>query len=80
MAGTRAGARGKGIGTLLTQYGLAQTRAAGNGYCETDWRSANLLASRFWRDGFVEDDDRTVFALADLGAESRPLSVCCPVS
>lgn len=47
-AGTRAEARGRGIGTLLTRYGLAQARAAGYRFCEADWRSANLLASRFW--------------------------------
>jgi hypothetical protein len=32
---------------------LAQAARAGFRYCETDWRSANLLASRFWpRQGF----------------------------
>lgn len=52
-AGTRVEARGRGIGTLLTKYGLAQARAAGYRFCETDWRSTNLLASRFWpRRGF----------------------------
>ena len=53
VAGTRVEARGRGIGTLLTKVGLAQARAAGYRFCETDWRSTNLLASRFWpRRGF----------------------------
>jgi GNAT superfamily N-acetyltransferase len=47
-AGTREGARGKGISTVLTKHGLAQARAAGYRFCETDWRSTNLLTSRFW--------------------------------
>ena len=54
VAGTRPEARGRGIGTLLTRYGQAQAARAGFHYCETDWRSANLLASRFWpRQGFL---------------------------
>jgi ribosomal protein S18 acetylase RimI-like enzyme len=53
VAGTREGMRGRGIGTLLTNHGLIQARAAGYRFCETDWRSTNLLASRFWpRQGF----------------------------
>lgn len=53
VAGTREKARGKGIGTLLTKHGLKQARVAGYRYCEADWRSTNLLASRFWpRQGF----------------------------
>ena len=53
VAGTRSAVRGQGIGTLLTRYGLAQARAAGHRFCETDWRSTNLLAARFWpRQGF----------------------------
>jgi ribosomal protein S18 acetylase RimI-like enzyme len=53
VAGTREEARGKGIGTLLTNHGLVQARVAGYRFCETDWRSTNLLASRFWpRQGF----------------------------
>ena len=52
-AGTRVEARGQGIGTLLTKYGLAQASVRGHRFCETDWRSTNLLASRFWpRRGF----------------------------
>lgn len=53
MAATRAAARGQGIGQRLTQYGLTQAQAKGYRYCITNWRSANLLASRFWpRQGF----------------------------
>lgn len=53
VAGTHAAARGQGISTLLTQYAFAEARAAGYHFCETDWRSTNLLASRFWpRRGF----------------------------
>ena len=48
MAGTREGERGKGIGTLLTQHVFYHARSAGYHYCETDWRSTNLLSSRFW--------------------------------
>jgi GNAT superfamily N-acetyltransferase len=53
VAGTRVAQRGRGIGTWMTQTGLAW--AAANGYrcCETDWRSTNLMSSRFWpRRGF----------------------------
>ncbi|HYN87822.1 MAG TPA: GNAT family N-acetyltransferase [Ardenticatenaceae bacterium] len=53
VAGTREWARGLGIGRALTRHGLAQARAAGARFCLTDWRSSNLLASRFWpRQGF----------------------------
>jgi GNAT superfamily N-acetyltransferase len=41
-------ARGQGIGTLLTQRGLAEARAAGYDWCVADWRTTNLLAARFW--------------------------------
>ncbi len=54
VAGTRPEARGRGVNTALTAHGLAQARAAGFEMCETDWRSTNLLSSRFWpRRGFV---------------------------
>ena len=53
VAGTRPALRGRGIGRALTQVGLAAARDAGHPICETDWRSTNLLASRFWpRQGF----------------------------
>jgi GNAT superfamily N-acetyltransferase len=52
-SGTRDWARGRGIGRALTQHVLAHARAAGYTVCETDWRSTNLLSSRFWpRRGF----------------------------
>jgi GNAT superfamily N-acetyltransferase len=47
-AGTRESARGKGVGRALTRRVLEHARAAGYRYCETDWRSTNLLASRVW--------------------------------
>lgn len=47
VAGTREEARRKGIGTVLTHHGLAQARETGYQFCETDWRSTNLLSSRF---------------------------------
>ena len=53
VAGTREEARGRGISTLLTQHGLAEAYEQGYQVCDTDWRSTNLLASRFWpRQGF----------------------------
>lgn len=53
IAGTREAARGRGIGRALTWYGLAHAYAEGYRYCISDWRSTNLLASRFWpRFGF----------------------------
>jgi len=38
--------RGKGIQSVLTRHGLAQARAAGYDFCETDWRSANRGVAR----------------------------------
>jgi GNAT superfamily N-acetyltransferase len=53
VAGTRPEARGRGVGLALTRHGLAAARAAGARHCLSDWRSANLLVSRFWpRQGF----------------------------
>jgi len=48
MAGTREDKRGQGISTLLTYHVLTQARESGYRFCNTDWRSTNLLASRFW--------------------------------
>ncbi len=48
VAGTRREARGQGLSTLLSEHILSEARAAGYRYCETDWRSTNLQASRFW--------------------------------
>ncbi len=53
IAGTRPAARGRGIATALTRAGLEHARRRGYQFCETDWRSTNLLSSRFWpRFGF----------------------------
>ena len=53
IAGTRPAARGRGIATALTRVGLEHARRRGYQFCETDWRSTNLLSSRFWpRFGF----------------------------
>lgn len=53
IGGTRESARGRGIGQALTRHGLAHARASGYRTCLADWRSASLLASRFWpRRGF----------------------------
>ena len=46
VAGTREETRREGIGTLLTNHGLAQARAMGYRFCETDWRSANRGVAR----------------------------------
>jgi len=48
VAGTRPEARGQGFGTWLSDHILAEAHSAGFRYCETDWRSTNLLSSRFW--------------------------------
>jgi ribosomal protein S18 acetylase RimI-like enzyme len=53
VASTIPDARGRGIGLALTHHGLAQAQIAGYRYCLTNWRSTNLLSSRFWpRRGF----------------------------
>jgi GNAT superfamily N-acetyltransferase len=41
-------ARGLGVGTALTDLALAWAYEQGFRTCVTDWRSANLLSSRFW--------------------------------
>lgn len=52
-AGTKAEARGRGVGLALTRAALNHAGEAGYTYCLTDWRTANLQASRFWtRRGF----------------------------
>ena len=48
VGATRPEARGKGIGRALIQRGLAEARTKGYAYCLADWRTTNLLASRFW--------------------------------
>jgi ribosomal protein S18 acetylase RimI-like enzyme len=53
VAGTRPWARRHGLMRALTQNGLADIYAKGFHWCETDWRSTNLLSSRYWpRQGF----------------------------
>jgi ribosomal protein S18 acetylase RimI-like enzyme len=53
VAATRPEQRGSGVGLALLAHALAAARAAGYQACMTDWRSTNLLASRFWtRRGF----------------------------
>ena len=50
---SRCEARGLGVGTVLTETALAWAHEQGYVTCVTDWRSANLLAARFWpRQGF----------------------------
>jgi GNAT superfamily N-acetyltransferase len=41
-------ARGLGVGVALTQHALWWARRQGHDRITTDWRIANLLASRFW--------------------------------
>jgi GNAT superfamily N-acetyltransferase len=54
IAATRPEARGTGVGVALTEHALHWAHTRGFRTCTTDWRSANLLSSRFWpRRGFV---------------------------
>ena len=48
VAATRPDARGAGLGTALAEHALHEAHLAGFETVELDWRSANLLASRFW--------------------------------
>jgi GNAT superfamily N-acetyltransferase len=48
IAATVPAARGLGVGTALARYALAWAWEQGYRACITDWRSANLLAGRFW--------------------------------
>ncbi|HEV2473621.1 MAG TPA: GNAT family N-acetyltransferase [Chthonomonadales bacterium] len=48
IAGTRPEARRRGIARALMQIGLTHSQRQGFFYCETDWRSANLLARHCW--------------------------------
>jgi ribosomal protein S18 acetylase RimI-like enzyme len=55
IAATLPDARGSGAGVALTEHALAWAREAGYQAVQTDWRVANLEASRFWpRRGFRE--------------------------
>jgi GNAT superfamily N-acetyltransferase len=40
--------RGRGIGLALSRHAISWAAGAGYGTVTTDWRVANLLASRFW--------------------------------
>ncbi len=48
IAATVREARGLGVGNVLTETALAWAHGQGYVTCITDWRSANLLAARFW--------------------------------
>ena len=48
IAGTFPQFQGLGIGRALTSHGLADAYEKGYRICLTDWRSTNLLSSRFW--------------------------------
>jgi ribosomal protein S18 acetylase RimI-like enzyme len=48
VAATLESARGQGIGRQLTHLGLLHVKQNGYAYCGTDWRTTNLLSSRFW--------------------------------
>ena len=53
LAATREAERGRGIGQALAIRGLAAAADDGFTVCAADWRTTNLLASRFWpRFGF----------------------------
>jgi GNAT superfamily N-acetyltransferase len=53
VAATKPQARGRGISSALSWYGLEQAQQEGYEICYTNWISPNLLASRFWpRFGF----------------------------
>ena len=53
VAATRVEDRGSGVGVALTEFALHWAHGEGYLKCVTDWRSANLAASRFWpRRGF----------------------------
>ncbi len=55
VAATKPQARGRGVNTALTWYGLKCARDDGYEICYTNWISPNLLASRFWpRFGFQD--------------------------
>jgi ribosomal protein S18 acetylase RimI-like enzyme len=48
VAGTRPDVRGAGLGVALVEHALHEAHRAGFETVELDWRSTNLLASRFW--------------------------------
>jgi GNAT superfamily N-acetyltransferase len=48
VAATHPELRGRGVGSALTQAGLADATARGYTSCNVDWRVTNLKSSRFW--------------------------------
>ena len=48
FAATRQGVRGEGVGLALAHHALAYAAEHGFRSITVDWRSANLLSSRFW--------------------------------
>jgi ribosomal protein S18 acetylase RimI-like enzyme len=53
--------RGRGAGRMLTLFSLEQQQLAGYSFAVTDWRCANLLSSRFWKQvGFVPTFHRLI--------------------
>jgi GNAT superfamily N-acetyltransferase len=53
FAATRPEAQGQGVGLALTAHALDWARSEGFASMTVDWRSVNLLSSRFWpRRGF----------------------------
>jgi ribosomal protein S18 acetylase RimI-like enzyme len=48
VAGTRPDVRGRGVGVALVEQALHRAHLLGFETVELDWRSTNLLASRFW--------------------------------
>ncbi|MGZ4113283.1 MAG: GNAT family N-acetyltransferase [Tumebacillaceae bacterium] len=53
VGGSTPSSRGTGVGTALVYHGLHAAKTQGYAYCSTDWRTTNLLSSRFWpKQGF----------------------------
>ena len=48
VAGTTPASRGRGAGLALVEHALHDAHENGFGVCRLDFRSTNLLASRFW--------------------------------
>jgi GNAT superfamily N-acetyltransferase len=72
VAATKPQARGRGISTVLTWYGLRQAREEGYEICYSNWISPNLLASRFWpRFGFKDAAYRLAKKVSPMIAWAR---------
>jgi ribosomal protein S18 acetylase RimI-like enzyme len=48
VAGTTPASRGRGVGLALVEHALYDAHENDFGVCRLDFRSTNLLASRFW--------------------------------